>query len=369
LITGNSISFVLQIGEIVGYSGKARVAGKFGGEVRFACMVNYKTHHWHESDLAATILIVEDDPSLALMVTDVLSTEGYTVLSAHNGEHALEIARLTPPDLLLLDLLLPGELGGFDVLLHFRSEPKLMHVPVIMITGRNEVSYRVRAYDLHVNTYLLKPFNNDELLAIVKNQLYLSRGSLLSPLTRLPAGDQVELATLRVLDAGQPWAMMYLDLDNFKALNDGYGFKSGNDMIRLLGETIATATRELGNPTDFVGHIGGEDFLVITTPERTHRLCSTIIERFTAASRRFYTPEDLERGAFMAVGRSSGTQLFPLISVSIAVLLSDRFEWRPTFDEVSRRQAWLKARSKKTPGNCFVIDGEEPVLCPVGLLT
>ncbi len=305
----------------------------------------------------AAIMVVEDDQTLAAMLRAVLSGEGYRVVVATNGDEALRIVLQSPPDLLLLDLLLPGK-SGMDVLRLLRQDHATMHIPVIMVTARGEVADKVQAFDLRVNDYLTKPFNTDELLARVRAHLHHAQTVFLSPLTQLPGGTQIERAISQRCEARAPWAMLYLDLDHFKALNDFYGFLRGNEMILLLARTVVESVRTSGNPLDFVGHIGGEDFVVITTPDRVHPLCQAIIQRFEAASRHFYRSEDLARGGFVAAGRDGQQRFFHLVSVSIAALLSERLGNALSFEELSLRVASLKAQSKGTPGSCYVIDGE-----------
>jgi PleD family two-component response regulator len=315
------------------------------------------------SAMSATILVVEDELSLATMLTTLLTGEGYAVVTAHTGESALAHALQTPPDLVLLDLTLPG-MDGFEVLRLLRAEAKTVHIPVIILTGRDALNDKLHAFNiLKVNDYLTKPFNNDELLARVGALVHHTQTHLLSPLTRLPGGVLVERAIEQRFAAGEPWAFVYIDLDHFKALNDGYGFWRGNEMIRMLTRAVLAAVSECGNPQDFIGHIGGEDFVVLTTPERMRPLCAAIITHFAESSKRFYRAEDLARGAFLAVGRDGPEKLFPLVTVSIAVIPSDRLSTHVTFEELSNRAALIKAQSKAAQGNCYIIDGEDRVCC------
>ncbi len=316
-----------------------------------------------EPFMGATILVVEDDRSIADLLTAIFTGEQYAVEHARTGEDGLQRALHHPPDLILLDLNLPG-MDGFEVLRLLRAEAKTMHVPVVILTARQDLSDKLHAFnDLHVNDYLTKPFNSDELMARVRALMHNTQQALLSPLTRLPGGTQIERAIVQRFAAGAPWTFVYIDLDHFKALNDGYGFWRGNEMIRLLTRSVVAATEACGNPADFVGHIGGEDFVVITTPETIHPLCRDIIRRFAASSRLFYRAEDLARGGFVAVGRAGPEQVFPLVTVSIAVIPSTQLRAGVTLDDLSQRAARIKTQSKAAAGNCYIIDGEDEVYC------
>ena len=313
--------------------------------------------------MAATILVVEDDPLLLVLLNTILAGEGYSVTEAHTGEDALLSTLHAPPDLVLLDITLPG-IDGFEVLRRLRVEAKTMHVPVIILTGLSELSAKLHAFNiLHANDYLTKPFNNDELLARVGSLVHNAQSMLLSPLTRLPGGVLIERAVQQRCETDAPWAFVYIDLDHFKALNDGYGFWRGNEMIRMLTRAVRTAVSESGNPQDFIGHIGGEDFVVLTTPDKMRELCTAIIRHFAESSKRFYRAEDLARGAFLAVGRDGPQQLFPLITVSIAVIPSTRLSMQVNLEELGNRAALIKQQSKAAEGNSYVIDGEDPVYC------
>jgi diguanylate cyclase (GGDEF)-like protein len=306
---------------------------------------------------AATILVVEDDLTLARMLRDVLGGEGYQVAVAYDGDAALLSAFRAPPDMVLLDIMLPGS-DGIAVLRALRADHKTMHIPIIIITARSDVADKVRAFDLFVNDYLTKPFDTGELLARLRAHLHHAHSGLLSPLTLLPSGSQVELAIAQRAQGASPWAIAYLDLDHFKAFNDFYGFLLGNEMIQMLAQIVVECVQGRGNLHDFVGHVGGEDFVVITTPDRVHDVCRAVIIGFEMASRRFYRAEDLARGGFVAVGRNGQQQMFRLVTVSIAVLLPGQMRQGSAPEDLSRRLAALKAQSKDVPFSCYVIEGD-----------
>jgi len=313
-----------------------------------------------EMTTSANILVVEDDRTLATLLNDILSIDGYRVTQAGTGNNALQRAIQAPPDLMLLDIMLP-DIDGYAVLDSLRNEPKTMHVPVIMLTALRETSNKLRAFDLLANDYLTKPFEGDELLARIRIHLYHTHSSLRNPLTGLPSGRQIERAIERRSSSGDSWALLYLDLDHFKALNDSYGFLLGNEMIRLFTDAVVASVREHGMPQDFVGHVGGEDFVVLTVPSRIHPLCQAIFRRFKETVRQFYSKEDLDRGSFWAMGRDGIRRWFPLVSISIAVLLPERMRLPVTFEQISHHAALLKMRSKGVPDNCYMIDGDDRV--------
>lgn len=311
-------------------------------------------------DTHPTLLVVEDDAQLSEMLATILGFEGYVVISVRSGQAAVQSAMQTPPDLIILDLNLP-DISGFQVITSLRTDPKTMHVPVIILSARADMQDKVLAFNQYVNDYLTKPFHSSELLARVRAHMYHAHTPTLSPLTALPGGVMIEYAITKRLAADAEWAFLYLDLDHFKALNDAYGFLRGNEMIQLLTRVIIEEVQQVGNPSDFVGHIGGEDFVVLTTPDRAEPLCQAIIEQFRQESRQFYRADDIARGMFFAKGRDDIPRYFPLVTISIAVLLSSSIDPTVTIDDLSHRAAQVKARSKAVSGNSYVIDGQPPV--------
>ena len=250
--------------------------------------------------------------------------------------------------------MLPG-IDGFAVVERLRTNVKTAHIPVMMLSARHDTADKVRAFDIEVDDYLTKPFNSDELLARIRTQLRHVRDNLLSPLTGLPSGMRVERAIEQVLETPRQWSILYLDLDHFKAYNDVYGFVRGNDLIRLLARIATETVREHGNDDDFVGHIGGDDFVVITTPDRVDAICRALLERWDCESEDYYAPEDAARGTLIATDRQDQPQAYSLVSVSIGVVTNQQ---RPitTLEDVGRIAAEVKHKAKSLPGNSYYID-------------
>jgi diguanylate cyclase (GGDEF)-like protein len=301
-----------------------------------------------------SILVVEDDAQLARLLADALLADGFAAEVAFSGEAALEYALREVPHLVLLDLMLPG-IDGFEVVRRLRANVKTAHIPVVILSARHDIGDKVRAFESRVDDYLTKPYDDSELLARIKAQLRRVQENMLSPLTGLPGGAQVERAIAQKLREAAPWSILYLDLDHFKAYNDVYGFVLGNDLIRLLTTIAGEVARDYGNLTDFVGHIGGDDFVLITTPERAEVICQALIRRFDQESRQLYTAEDLQRGMLNALDRQGNNHTWPLVSLSIAVVTN---QLRPvtSIEQVSRTAAELKRKAKATPGSSYVID-------------
>lgn len=301
----------------------------------------------------STILIIEDNEPIANMLRETLELEGYTALVALTGEDGLVQAQRRSPQVILLDLMLPG-IDGFEVLKRLHANVATAHIPVLVLSARHDVDVRVRALE-SANDYLAKPFDGGELLARIRTQLRSLRASMLSPLTGLPGGLAVEQSISQALRSQTPWAVLYLDLDNFKAYNDVYGFLKGNELIRLLARVAGEVITTYGNPTDFLGHIGGDDFIIVTAPENVPAICYGIESAWDRESRAEYSAEDLRRGSLIAVDRDGVLRAFPLVAVSIGVVTN---VVRPlsSMEEFSRLAAALKKRAKQVTGSTHFID-------------
>jgi DNA-binding response OmpR family regulator len=301
----------------------------------------------------ADILVVEDEQLIARLLKETLQIEGYDAVTVLNGEDAVQFALFETPHLIILDLMLPG-IDGYEVVRHLHTHPKTMHIPIIVLSALGEPKDKISAFEVGVDDYVTKPFNTDELLARVRAQLRRVQQNFLSPLIGLPGGFQVEVAIKYKLSSMVPWSMLYLDLDNFKAFNDAYGFLTGNDMIRLVGRICQRVVRQYGNPDDFVGHVGGDDFVVVTTPERAHMLCRHMCDQYKEESIAFYCPEDLRRGTMSGVDRKGRLYQFPLVSLSIGVVNNQI--WQPqSIEEMSYLAAEAKYYAKQSIDNVYHI--------------
>src|SRR6266516_3768606 len=299
----------------------------------------------------ADILVVEDEQLIAGLLKETLQTEGYNVITVLNGEDAIKFALYETPHLIFLDLMLPG-IDGYEVVRRLHTYPKTMHIPIIVLSSLGEPKDKISAFEIGVDDYITKPFDTDELLARVHAQLRRVQQNFLSPLISLPGGFQVEVAIKHKLSSMVPWSLLYLDLDNFKAFNDAYGFLTGNDMIRLVGRICQRVVRQYGNPDDFVGHVGGDDFIVVTTPEHAYVLCRSISEEYKKESSAFFRPEDLRRGLITGVDRKGRAYQFPLISLSIGIV-TNHMQRPHSIQEVSYLAAEAKYYAKQSTDNVY----------------
>jgi PleD family two-component response regulator len=266
------------------------------------------------------ILIADDDPDIRDVLKITLTEENYETIEAKNGEEALEIIRSKPLDLVLLDYKMP-KMDGLQVCDLVKKDLLLAHLPIIMVTGKGEISDKIDGIDSGADDYIVKPFEPKELLARIRMVLRRTKRDLeANPLTRLPGNVAILNELTNCIENKKPYAVCYVDLDKFKAYNDKYGFEHGDDVIRETARILLGAAKEYGNEQDFVGHIGGDDFVVITTPDLSDKICEKIIHDFDKISPSFYNPEDRENGFIVGYDRQKNIHKILLLSVSIGVV-------------------------------------------------
>jgi diguanylate cyclase (GGDEF)-like protein len=305
--------------------------------------------------MAIRILVVDDDEDIRDVLKIALSEENYEVLEAGDGEEALAIINSKPLDLVLLDYKIP-KLDGGQVCRQVKKDLLLRHLPIIMVTGKGDISDKVTGIDSGADDYVVKPFEPKELLARIRMVLRRTESALeANPLTRLPGNVSILNAMQKRLDSKALFSVCYADLDKFKSYNDKYGFEHGDSVIKDTARVLLRSTQQCGNPDDFVGHIGGDDFVVITTPEKVDILCTEIIKEFEETAPSFYTDADRKRGYIISHDRQGKEIKVPLISISIGVV-SNEFRKIEHVGQIGEIGAELKAYAKSLERSNYVKD-------------
>jgi signal transduction histidine kinase/DNA-binding response OmpR family regulator len=302
------------------------------------------------------VLVVDDDPSIRAICREVLEQSGYLVRDAGSADAALAEARRFRPDLILLDVMMPV-IDGFRTAEHLRADPATGMTPLIFLSAKGETADKVRAFRSGAEDYIVKPFDSAELVARVAKALERQARELgASPTTQLPGADAIEAELDRRLrDQDETAVCCYLDLDNLKAFNDYYGYAKADGVIRQTGDLIRDVVARLGSPGDFIGHIAGDDFVLVVAGEHADQICTAICDRFDQLIPLYYNRDDRARGFIEAKDRWGTHRRFPIMTVSIAaVTLSARL---CSFAEVAVRAADGKKLAKSLPGSVYVRDG------------
>jgi diguanylate cyclase (GGDEF)-like protein len=227
------------------------------------------------------------------------------------------------------------------------------------------VQNKVHGLGKGADDYVIKTVDPLELQARIEMVIRRTQEqSAANPLTRLPGNLALEREIKKRLDAGDVFSVCYCDLDNFKAYNDKYGYEAGDKVIFHTAQILMNVVRELSKSDDFVGHIGGDDFVVLTTPERDNAIVKAIAETFDETIVKFYDDDDLERKGIQIENRAGKLEHFPIMSITLAVISGSREDFESTH-VIAERAAELKKYLKKFQGSNFLSERrglrEEPV--------
>lgn len=306
--------------------------------------------------MSGRILVVDSDPVMARFLAADLALEGYDVQVAADG--ALAGGWEQPEaDLLLVDLDtvdVPGT-DGFDVLRRLRADPVTASLPVILLTARAGAADRALALGAGADDCVVKPFDTLDLVARIEGTLRRTADiRSLSPLTGLPGNHRIDLEIATRAASERPYAVCYVDLDEFKGFNDAYGFQRGDDLLLLLATCLQRAVSKAPGPPAFLGHVGGDDFVVVCTPDQAEPLCHAAVRAFDAEAPGRCDPEDAARGWFEVLDRRGELRRQPLVSVSVGVA-ADRDGARDHRAVVAAATE-MKTVAKSVPGSLVAVD-------------
>lgn len=301
------------------------------------------------------ILIIDDDPDIRDVLTITLMAENYEVIEAADGEEGLVRAQTEHPDLVIVDYKMPKR-DGREVCRQLKKDILLSHIPIIMLTGKGETADKVGGIDAGADDYIVKPFEPDELLARIRMTIRRSSRDLeANPLTRLPGNLSILNELQERIDNNSLFAVCYVDLDKFKAYNDKYGFEHGDELIKECARIFLRARAECGNRDDFIGHIGGDDFVVITTPDKADAICTSIIKEYDRTAPTFYNEEDRRAGFIVAGDRQGIPQKIPIASISIGVVSNEKRKISHV-GEIGEIGAELKKQAKTVEHSNYIKD-------------
>lgn len=305
------------------------------------------------------ILVIEDDLQVARVMTTALEAEGYTVLEANTGQDGVDLVSVHHPALILLDMLLP-DMDGFEICRRMSQDFSLKRIPVIAVTGHDQSRERLTEVIDCIDDYIIKPFDIGDLAIRIKLCLKRSRwmtGS--NPLTGLPGNVAIQDELMKRIEHKDQFALLHVDLDEFKAFNDHYGFLRGDEAIKLLSRCCREAVTTHADD-GFVGHIGGDDLALVVEPDVAQAVSRHIVGAWEDLAGQLYEPEDAARGFIELTDRRGHLQRFPLASVSIGVA-SNAIRPIHTHWEAAEIAAEMKHVAKSRPGSAIAIDRRRQV--------
>lgn len=280
--------------------------------------------------LLKKLIIAEDDEDTSYLLSAALGDAGFLCMRARNGEEALNLARTETPDAMVLDVMMP-KLDGIEVCKRIKDDVMLSRIPILILTALAAVDDRITGLEAGADDYLPKPFDIRELAARIKALIRRSRRDAgRNPTTSLPAGEAIEEHVSERLGSGKPFCVFYIDIENHRSYADVYGYRKANKAVAQFGKLILQRCRVISGPSPFVGHVGGDDFVVICEREVAKELASSILEAIKSSVDQFYSEEDRERGYLPMPTEVAEFRHVKFMNPSIAVINVDAGQFKST---------------------------------------
>ena len=298
-----------------------------------------------------SVILIDDEDDFLFMTGKSLEQSGFIVQTAKSGTIGLQLMREKAPDLVLLDLNMPQP-DGHQVCDMIKNDATLRKIPVIILTSSDDISDKLQGLDGGADDYITKYVDQRELEARIKSVVRRQRQNLDSnPLTHLPGNSVIQNLLMQRVDEKLQFTVAYTDLDNFKAFNDKYGFQRGDEVILFTARVL----KESCDTEDFVGHIGGDDFVIISSPEKINKITDKVVNKLDSGIVDFYDEDDRQKGYVETKNRQGGVQKFPFVSISIGVTTNVHREFA-NIGEIVRVVTELKKFAKQKEGSSVVFD-------------
>lgn len=302
-----------------------------------------------------TAFLLSPDKAFAELLQKLWPPDVLEFTVFEQGGGAIEVMFNEPPDLLVVDNRL-NDISGREVANLVKSENVYRQLPVVMCVDPIDVEEPWNWNKIEVDDFLVRPFNPSEVRDRINLTLCRAMRALdANPLSKLPGNTSIIQRIQQLIDGKEDFALAYCDLDYFKSYNDKYGFSRGDEILMMSARLIVNTIRSYQGVLSFVGHVGGDDFVFILPPDKVEDACQRIIKAFDDIVPHFYDPADRKRGNITSVDREGNTKVFPLMAVSIAVVVNTngRIEH---YGEVSSIAMGLKKKAKEDPKSSYVID-------------
>jgi PleD family two-component response regulator len=302
--------------------------------------------------VTARVLVVEDDKATRGVLRALLDDAGYVCDEVSDGEGAVAAMNRARFDLVLLDLGLPG-ISGADVHRQLRQDPRTRFLPIVFLTAHADREVKLAELEAGADDFITKPFDADELLARIGAAVRRWSGMrAVNPLSGLPGNPTITEEIEARLARGEHFALLYVDIDRFKEFNDHYGFTRGDCVITMLADVLVQTA---GADQRFVGHIGGDDFVLLARADEAENHAEKITRCFDERIRGLYDPEDRARGWFEVRDRRGRLRQTPFATVSIGIVNvpPGRFDGATA---AARAAAEVKEVAKRQPGSAWAVD-------------
>lgn len=301
-----------------------------------------------------SIVIIDDTEEVYNLATKLFEEEkDYEFTLSSSKKESINTALEEIPNLIIIngdDL----EKNVLKVCEYIRKNPDNAITPMIVTSSSKEEDFREEVLKRVVEYYIPKPLHEVYFYYTIKNLARLiDANRCISNLTGLPGNIQIEIELKRRVSGRKLFAVLYIDLDNFKAYNDKYGFMNGDEIIKFTANTMRDAIQKYGTKGDFLGHIGGDDFVAIVSYENARKIGKEIIKQFDANIGDFYSEEDMKNGYVKIPNRKGRMEKYPLMTITVA-MISNKIRKYDSVLELGEDGASVKKKAKTIEGSTFL---------------
>ena len=300
------------------------------------------------------IYIIDDDDESVIVFNELFKHDlEYKFINVKT--HQIDVALKNIPSLIIIneDAI---DRDVIELCKKIRNDEDNKITPVIVVSSNSDKQHRLAILRLEIEYYIRKPVDEEYLYYTVKNinrLLYINRQ--ISPLTSLPGNVQIHAELKKRLTNKEDFSVLYFDLDNFKSYNDVYGFLKGDRIIQYTAKVIMRCLHEDEREGEFLGHVGGDDFVAIVPYTDVENLCQNIIMMFDSDIRKFYNEDDYEKGYLEVTNRKGIKEQFPITSISIGVVIAEKNRFSNML-EIGEVAAQVKHSAKSVMGSSYTID-------------
>lgn len=302
------------------------------------------------------ILIITSDKALQEVLRFCFDGWGYEVVCHDFVSQDITLIKHISPDVIVVDVHSANKVQ-LEICRLLKNDFITAFIPIITLVNKRQLRSQLLNIKQGVDDYLIKP--PDPLDLRIRAEMAMRRSQYsfyATPLTGLPGGRIIEETVKDRLKDDEPFSFGYLDIDNFKSFNDTYGYLKGDRAIMQTAYMLYTTVNKFGNRNDFIGHIGGDDFVFITSPDQCKEICTKFVNMFNRLMPFHYSVEDRRRGFIVSKDRTGNIKNTPLMSVSIAIVNRGQSSDLKNVIEINERVAEVKRYLKGFAGSKFMAD-------------
>lgn len=302
------------------------------------------------------VLIVDDTTEIINLTLKLFKkVSGFIFVHCSSDTPTLKTGLQSIPDLIIVNAdNLKNDVRG--VCEYIRKNKENNITPIIITASTREEEFKVDLMKAKVEYVISKPLNEKYFYYTIRNiSSLISSNRCISALTGLPGNVQIENELKRRISSRSQYAVLYIDLDNFKAYNDKYGFMNGDEVIKFTSDVIQEAVQKFGDKGDFVGHVGGDDFVSILNYENARKVGRFIIKKFDDEIRQFYTEDDISKGYIKVLNRKGKLEKYAIMTITVA-MISNKYKKYITPLEIGEDGASVKKKAKTIEGSTFLED-------------